>query len=414
MSDVMTTDTAAKKDKDAKANQKRAAAFTPLETGMIAFTRSMQISEGLFYGVGKKQDNSTFEFPIKIEDKGVRGQSSESKAKKPGKSNPQTVQKAVMPPNCDTLELRFSVRVMPFAMKPSASDSPTAIKNYQIMSKLYAQAGGFKTLAELYVWNIVNGRFSWRNRFQSDKQTVKIMFGAEKIIINPLQVSLDYVVDVDAMASAIIEGSTDSIRRLISGLESGLAGDSNFNFSVVWSSELNVGQEIFPSQEYIREAVMKEPKNKDFSRFYAYIPTWTASGEMVMQASMHSQKIGAAIRCIDIWHGSDEYAAIPVNPYGGVQETATVLRGPATGRSFYDLRKKFDEMVDILKDARTGADIPGDIHFIMANLVRGGVFGVAKDKEDAKDQGAGPDTPNNGGDIDGGSDGSDDYTTEAE
>ena len=101
------------------------------------------------------------------------------------------------------------------------------------------------------------------------------------------------------------------------------------------------GQEVFPSQEYVRE----EKADKQLSRVFAKLPTFYGGREL-MQASMHSQKIGAALRHIDIWHGSDEHdAPIAVNPYGGVQETSAVLRDAKTKRSFYDLRARAETLI---------------------------------------------------------------------
>jgi CRISPR-associated protein Csy3 len=103
---------------------------------------------------------------------------------------------------------------------------------------------------------------------------------------------------------------------------------------------------------------------------------------------MHSQKIGAALRHIDIWHGSDTHpAAIAVNPYGGVQEASDVLRNASNNggikNSFYDLRAKAQPLLDAVEAAGGPADLSGDVHFVMANLVRGGVFGASGKKVEA-------------------------------
>ena len=138
------------------------------------------------------------------------------------------------------------------------------------------------------------------------------------------------------------------------------------------------GQEVFPSQEYVRE----EKANNNLSRVFAKLPTLFANRQ-IQQASMHSQKIGAALRHIDIWHGDDAYDAIAVNPYGGVQETGAVLRNPKTKKSFYDIRAGADALLRGVKAAERANDLSGDVHFVMANLVRGGVFGASKKKAEA-------------------------------
>jgi len=99
---------------------------------------------------------------------------------------------------------------------------------------------------------------------------------------------------------------------------------------------------------------------------------------------MHSQKIGAALRHIDIWHGSAEHdAPIAVNPYGGVQETSAVLRDPKTKKSFYDLRARANDLIAEIEAAESAEQLSGDAHFVMANLVRGGVYGASGKKAEA-------------------------------
>jgi CRISPR-associated protein Csy3 len=332
------------------------------ETGMLAYARSLQISEGVFFGI-----NGEKRIPVEILEKGVRGQSSEDRAKNPGKSNPQTVDFAVLPQGCTAVELGFSLRVLPNARKPHACGSTIVGTTYSDLAKAYARAGGFAVLAELYTWNIANARFAWRNRFQVDKSRVTVDFTGGDIVFDPSKLSLEKVADRDEMAAALVKGDRSAVDRFVDGVTRGLTAEP-FTFDVTWTGDMDAGQEIFPSQEFIRDAKVE----KDMSRVYAKLPVFF-SGREINQASMHSQKIGAALRHIDIWHGNEDYGPIAVNPYGGVQETAAVLRNAKN--SFYDIRKKAEEVLATVHGAKSASDIPGSIHFMMANLVRGGVFG---------------------------------------
>jgi CRISPR-associated protein Csy3 len=231
----------------------------------------------------------------------------------------------------------------------------------------YKRAGGFETLAALYAWNIANARFAWRNLFQVDTSRVTVIFGAEKLVFDPSVLSLNKIGDRDELTAALKSGDRATLNRFIDSIAHGLT-EAPFSFDVAWSGEMEPGQEIFPSQEYVRDT----KKDDQLSRVYAKLPVFFG-GREVQQASMHSQKIGAALRHIDIWHGSDSYGPIAVNPYGGVQETADVLRSGKN--SFYDIRKKADDVLVPLRAAQSANEIPGSIHFMMANLVRGGVFG---------------------------------------
>jgi CRISPR-associated protein Csy3 len=339
---------------------------TSFETGMLSFARSLQISEGVFFGLAGET-----RIPVEVLEKGVRGQTandlSPGNRKEAANSNIQTVEFAVLPQGCTAVELDFSVRILPKAMKPHACGNTAVGDAYRNLAEEYARVGGFGVLAELYAWNIANARFAWRNRFQADASKVTVIYSGEKIAFDPAILSLDDVADRDEMAAALVTGDRAALDRFIDGISRGLTS-SPFCFDVTWTGEMVAGQEIFPSQEYIRE----EKAQKDLSRVYAKLPVFFR-GREIGQASMHSQKIGAALRHIDIWHGDEEYGAIAVNPYGGVQETAAVLRREKI--SFYDIRKKSEEVLASIRTAQSASEIPGSIHFMMANLVRGGVFG---------------------------------------
>jgi CRISPR-associated protein Csy3 len=342
-----------------------------LETGMLAFARSIQITEGVFFGVRTNAE------PLLVEvlTKGVRGQSSEDDAKNAGKSNPQSVEFAVVPQGCDGIELRFSVRVLDHAMQPHACDDPKVSRVYKNLALTYATRGGFHRLAELYTWNVANGRFAWRNRWQTDAAEVRVDFEGRKIVFDPLHDclgDLNTPVGIDVMAKAMLLGSREDLEVFVDDFATALHERNRaFTFSVAWKAAMQPGQEVFPSQEYIREE--EGAKQENISRVYAKLPRFIG-GRVVQQASMHSQKIGAALRHIDVWHGDETYGAIAVNPYGGVQESSAVLRDKGSKRSFYDLRRKPEALFAALDDETTN-EIPGEVHFVMANLVRGGVFG---------------------------------------
>lgn len=351
-----------------------------LETGMLAFARSIQITEGLFFAT--RSDDGDVLTPVEILEKGVRGQSSEDKAKNPGLSNPQSVEYAIIPQGHDGARLDYSIRFMPFALAPWACNNTDVGENYERLVSAYRSAGGFGLLALLYAWNIANGRFAWRNRFQSDEQRVVVeMNGAGTLVFDPFRLDLDTPATKDDLAAALIEGEAEDLDDLIEEIADGLSNETGqaTTVKVAWLARMMPGQEIFPSQEYMRE----EKADKHLSRVFAKLPT-VFNGRRLMQASMHSQKIGAALRHIDIWHGSDAHdAPIAVNPYGGVQETGAVLRDTHTKRSFYDLRKKAAKLIEDLEAAESAADISGDAHFVIANLVRGGVFGASGKKAEA-------------------------------
>ena len=230
--------------------------------------------------------------------------------------------------------------------------------------------GGFAHLARLYIWNIANGRFAWRNRFQADDMKVEVHFDGQTIVFNPTHPSISLVVpaSIEDLRASVLSNEPATVDKLIAWIAKGLRAERTA-LSVAWLASMQEGQEIFPSQEYLQA----EKKDKAPSRVYAKLPQYRDWRE-VNQASMHSQKIGAALRHIDNWHEADD-RVIAINPYGGVQETGDVLRKKESKKDFYALRGNADELFSAIEAARNAEAIPGDVHFVIANLVRGGVFG---------------------------------------
>lgn len=85
-------------------------------------------------------------------------------------------------------------------------------------------------------------------------------------------------------------------------------------------------------------------------------------------AAIHSQKIGNALRTIDTWYPeADTNGPIAVEPYGSVTTQGKAYRTPRDKTDFYTLLDNW-----LLKDQEPPL---AQRHFVMAVLVRGGVFG---------------------------------------
>ena len=85
-------------------------------------------------------------------------------------------------------------------------------------------------------------------------------------------------------------------------------------------------------------------------------------------AGIHSQKLGNALRTIDTWHSEfKEVGPIAVEPYGSVTTLGKACRQPRTKTDFYSLLDNW-----LIKDAVPALE---QQHFVIATLIRGGVFG---------------------------------------
>lgn len=359
---------------------------SPYDTGMLAFERSIQISEALMSAatidIFNDAKNVTSFVPVEVHEKGVRGQTandtSQAKLEKEmkdqsGKSNIQTVHNAVIPQGHDALVIDFDLRILPRSREPHSCDDGAVARQYRALSAAYAGADGYEVLAVRYLWNLANGRFAWRNRFMTDHAQVCVTWNSREIRFDPLRLDLEQPDDRETMAAAMTLGNRTDLDDLIAAFAMGLSAKV-LKMHVRWISEMGAGQEVFPSQEYLRE---ETKALSNLSRVYAILPIRREGRKDILQASIHSQKIGAAIRHVDDWHGYEDHGVIAANPYGGVQNTGEILRDAKNKKSLYDLRRNPDVM-NLILSAKTVDELPKEAHFIMANLVRGGVFGAAK------------------------------------
>ena len=148
----------------------------------------------------------------------------------------------------------------------------------------------------------------------------------------------------------------EEIKALGAVIADGLAGQRHVLLQVTAFVRMGAGQEVFPSQELI----LDKGKGSKSKTLY----------DVDGVAAIHSQKIGNAIRTIDTWYeGAAELGPIAVEPYGSVTTQGKAYRQPKQKMDFYSLLDNW-----LLKDQVPPAE---QQHFVMAVLMRGGVFGDA-------------------------------------
>ncbi|THU03997.1 type I-F CRISPR-associated protein Csy3 [Lampropedia puyangensis] len=152
-------------------------------------------------------------------------------------------------------------------------------------------------------------------------------------------------------------GSATADRDALAALiAKGLAGEEHVLLQITAYVRVGNGQEVFPSQELILERGRGD-KSKTLY-------------EVAGVAAIHSQKLGNAIRTVDDWYeGAGELGPIAVEPYGSVTTQGKAYRQPKQKHDFYNLLDDW-----ILKDKVPALE---QQHFVIAVLIRGGVFGDA-------------------------------------
>jgi len=332
---------------------------------VLAFERKLANSDAqLQAGNWQDLDNQTIWQPIVLQEKAVRGTISnrlkKADAEDPAKldnkiQNPnlQRVDVATLPFSADTLKVSFTLRVLGNLAEPSACNDPAyqAVLNEKIGG--YVREHQFHELAARYAENLANGRFLWRNRVGAEAIEVRIanMEGGA--------VKQSWTFDALSFNLRAFSKPQGELAELAEVIRQGLLGQSFSLLNVQAFVRLGAGQEVFPSQELVLDqSGGKEGKKSK----YLY--------EVGGTAAMHSQKIGNALRTIDTWYPqADELGPIAIEPYGSVTSRGTAYRQPKAKIDFYNL---LDEWM--LKDKLPPVE---QQHYVMATLVRGGVFGDA-------------------------------------
>lgn len=335
---------------------------TELKTAsVLAFERKLDPSDALLYsGDWNAQGDANWQ-PVNIREKSVRGTISnrlKTKDQDPAKldaaiENPnlQTVDVAALPAEHDTLKVQFTLRVL------GGTGQPSACNNADYRSKLvatvqgYVQEHGFDELARRYAANLASGRFLWRNRIGAEQVTVQVAHWRDG------QAQQQWT--FDALEHSLLElqapGDEQKALAQLSGvIASGLADSNHVLLHVTAFVRVGAGQEVFPSQELI----LDNAGSKKSKTLYDVAGT----------GAIHSQKIGNALRTIDTWYPeADTNGPIAIEPYGSVTVQGKAYRQPKQKLDFYNLLDGW-----IIKDKVPPVE---QQHFVMATLIRGGVFG---------------------------------------
>ncbi|KLV03799.1 CRISPR-associated protein Cas5 [Photobacterium aquae] len=326
--------------------------MTKLTTpSVLAFESKLACSDAvMFSGNWENRHNKADWTAIQVTEKSVRGTISNrlkgAKASKIDaeveKANLQTVDNAALPFDADTLKITFTLRVLGDLAQPSTCNNPEYQATLAEHIKTYVQENGFKELAKRYATNLANGRFLWRNRV-----------GAEQIEVHVSHHDQQWIFDALALSLKSFSHDCNKLAEITSVIEQGLLGEKATLLTIDAFVQLGGAQTVFPSQELVMNGGDKKSK-------YLY--------QLGGQAAMHSQKIGNAVRTIDTWYPQgDEFGPIAIEPYGSVTNRGVAYRKPKDKTDFYTILDNW-----MIKDKTPELS---EQHYLMAMLIRGGVFG---------------------------------------
>lgn len=328
---------------------------------VLAFEKKLVPSDGYFYGT--TWENRTEQSALKLIEKSVRGTiSNRLKAAdadplkldaKVENANLQIVDACALAEHQDTLKVAFTLKVLGGIEQPSACNNETFLNSYKEVAKNYIQTHGFAELAKRYALNIANARFLWRNRVGAEKIKVVVTVNdQESVTFNAFDYKLHDFDSVDA-----------KVQNLADQIAQALKGELPYLLIKVEAYALvGKGQEVYPSEELVlqKNKETEESKKEKKSKILYQVND---------VAAMHSQKIGNALRTIDTWYPDfdEQKSAIAIEPYGAVTNLGKAYRTPKAKQDFFSLFDKY-ALGESLENVEQE-------HYVMAVLVRGGVFG---------------------------------------
>lgn len=331
--------------------------MSKIPASVLAFEKKLVPSDGLMYGTTWEDRNLHAE-PLRLKEKSVRGTiSNRLKKSEEGKldakiesANLQTVDSCALTPEQDTLKLNFTLKVLSGIETPSACNHEGFYQSYSKAVTDYINEHGFTDIANRYAANLANGRFFWRNRVGCEELEIRINVlnqGNEKNwTFNNLNISQDFTQ---------LSDEEKEIGELIAKT---LSGESEFLLlEINGFAKVGKSQDVYPSEELVLD---KNNSKEKKSKILYHV------NEV---AAMHSQKIGNAIRTIDTWYPDfeNQQKPIAIDPYGAVTNLGRAYRQPKDKTDFFSFFDKFSQGEKLKRIE--------DQHFVMAVLVRGGVFG---------------------------------------
>ena len=312
-------------------------------------------SDARFYGTTwDKRHVDNCSTPLKLIEKSVRGTiSNRLKSKEASKlnakidaANLQTVDSCSLTQDQDTLKVCFTIKVLPGFQIPSACNNLDFRQAFTEKVKDYIERTGCQDLAQRYAINIANARFLWRNRIGAKNIEVLVKSDDKQFVFDAYKFALTFDSPIQ----------DPSLTELASLIAEALSGQRSYLILEVEAyAQIGTALEVYPSEELIFD---KGPGKKSKVLF-------AVDGI----AAMHSQKIGNAIRTIDDWYPDYSQFPIAIEPYGAVTTLGKAFRTPDNKKDFYTLFDAYMTNKSIL---------PEEEHYIMAVLIRGGVFGDSK------------------------------------
>ena len=278
--------------------------------------------------------------------------------------NPHQVDYCCIPYNSQGVCCETSITITSDLFKPEKCSDISVKKTVNNLIMLYGSKIKWDELAERYLINICNGSWLWKNIKTAYYVNIELTAwpGFNKVIFDDVvqgQFDKEYFRQHESwplLVQLVIDVLSQPHRKVI--------------FEIAAFVKLPKNSPIRPSQEFTEQPKgSKKTDHRHNSRVYQHTLIEGDKSPII-----GCYKHGAAIAKIDDWY-PDAEETIRVGHYGVDKENVTCHRHPSTGKDFFSLLKRADEFVKLLEsDAVLSEEIVNDLHYVMANIIKGGMF----------------------------------------
>ncbi|SEF41406.1 type I-F CRISPR-associated protein Csy3 [Vibrio hangzhouensis] len=270
-----------------------------------------------------------------------------------------------VPYGASHIECCFSVSFSSELRKPYKCNSSSVKQTLVKLVELYEKKIGWTELATRYLINICDGTWLWKNTRKAYCWNIELTpwpWNREKVEFEDIR--NNYISRKDFENHKDWLAITEMIKTAFSS-PNGLA-----IFEVRATVHLPTNAIVRPSQAFTeKESGSKSKSRSQNSRVFQHT---TVDGER--SPILGAFKTGAAIATIDDWY-PEATEPLRVGRFGVHREDVTCYRHPSTGKDLFSLLQKADHYIEVLSSNEDpDQEAINDMHFLMANLIKGGLF----------------------------------------
>jgi CRISPR-associated protein Csy3 len=340
--------------------------------GVLSFQRGIIPSDAVMENIFEEEEPT----PIKVIRHGIRGTQNVNKEGEKDAGQIQITESAKTDPEAKGMAVTFSLKILPLekllhACASAQKDKEKTQDEVRAAISEFLEGSKESRIDELclrYARNLLNGRWLWRNLILAKSISIEITEG-DKVLAS-----------VEKPTSREdFNNPTEQEKAVAKRLKEGFLGGSDTDpVNLTIRAEIDFGckgsLEVFPSQNYI------DDKPKGFARSLYKLRVLKlrkkqsegASFEDFIvrgDAALRDQKIGNAIRTIDTWHGGGDFP-IAVEPKGANIEQNKHFRTSPDLDGF-----------KLMGEVGTGELKDEQALFVLACMIRGGVYGGENEKK---------------------------------